>query len=326
MNPSNTTNSTRPVEPERLSPGISTQASAAPVSTNGLSGQSAPVSTQASTEPVSSQASAAPQSVSLLITTYNWPEALQMAARSAFSQSVLPTELIIADDGSKEPTRQAVERLKAQSPVPVIHVWQPDEGFQAARIRNRGIAAASSDYIICIDGDVILDRYFIEDHLKYAEAGCCVCGKRAKLTSKASARILTAGEFVQPRFWNADVKFGYNFYAVRSRWLCARTLYYIRDFQLRPRVMSCNMAFWKADAIAVNGFDEAYTTWGLEDRDFSLRLRHAGIALKCIRFAANQFHLFHPSDAKTAIVNSEQYEQCAAQKRIKAEKGIDQFL
>lgn len=296
MYPSNTTNSTSPMEPERLSPGISTQAPSAS------------------------------QSVSLLITTYNWPEALQMAARSAFSQTVLPTEIIIADDGSKEPTRLTVERLKAESPVPVIHVWQPDEGFQAARIRNRGIAAASGDYIICIDGDVILDRFFIEDHLKYAEKGCCVCGKRAKLTSNASTRILTAGEFVQPWFWNADVKFGYNFYAIRNRWLCARTLYYIRDFQLRPRVMSCNMAFWKTDALSVNGFDEAYTTWGLEDRDFSLRLRHAGIALKCIRFAANQFHLYHPSDAKTAVVNSEQYEQCAAQKRIKAEKGIARFL
>ena len=263
---------------------------------------------------------------SLLITTYNWKEALRLSVESAFRQTLLPREIIIADDGSRDDTRKEIDLLRARSPIPIVHVWQPDEGFQAAKIRNRGIAAASGDYIVCIDGDILLDPYFVEDHLFYAQPGCCVCAKRVKLLPKSTETILARRKFQQPFFLSPQIRFGYNFYAIRNRFLCNCMIYKITDCRLRPRIMSANMAFWKSDAVKVNGFDEAYTTWGLEDRDFSLRLRHAGVALKCLRFAANEFHLYHPSEAKKSVVNSEQFNQCAAQKRIRAEKGLDQYL
>lgn len=261
----------------------------------------------------------------LVITTYNWPKALKLCVESVFSQTVLPLEIVIADDGSGDETRQMVESLKSVSPVPILRVWQPDEGFRAAQSRNRGIAVAHSDYIICVDGDQILEPHFVEDHVFYAESGCCVCGKRVKLTRKYSAMLQEDRGFSPPWFWSPKIRFGYNFYALRSRWLCNRTIIRISDFRLRPRIVSCNMAFWKSDAVRVNGFDEAFTTWGLEDRDFSLRLRHAGVTLKCIRFCANAFHLYHRTRSRDEPLNMRQFMECAAEQRIRAEKGLDQY-
>ncbi|MBQ3348921.1 MAG: glycosyltransferase family 2 protein [Thermoguttaceae bacterium] len=263
---------------------------------------------------------------SLIITTYNWPQALRLSVESVFSQTVLPKEIIIADDGSKEDTRETIEHLRQKSPIPIIHVWQPDEGFQAAKIRNRGIAAASSEYIVFVDGDNILERHFIEDHIFYAQIGRCVCGTRVKFTSPATNKILTTGSFVKPFFLSPKIVFGYNLYAIRNRWLCNRTIREIANYQPRVRARSCNMAFWKSDAVSINGFDEKYTTWGLEDYDFALRLRHAGIALKFIQYAALQYHLFHPKRSKTAIVNHSQFQSCIEMRRIRAEKGLDQYL
>ncbi len=263
---------------------------------------------------------------SLIITTYNWPQALRLSVESVWNQTILPKEIIIADDGSKDETRETVDQLRKQSPISIIHVWQPDEGFQAAKIRNRGIAAASSEYIVIIDGDMILEKHFIEDHINYAQTKRCVCGKRIKIVPWATEQILKSQMFSPPSFLSPRIRFGYNYYAVRNRWLCNRTVQEISDFRPKVRLWSCNMAFWKSDAILVNGFDEEYTVWGLEDQDFSLRMRHAGIALKCIQFAALQYHLYHPTRSKSAVINSKQYQSCIEQLRIRAEKGLDQYL
>ena len=197
---------------------------------------------------------------SLIITTYNWPQALRLSVESVWTQTVLPKEIIIADDGSKEETRETVDQLRKQSPIPIIHVWQPDEGFQLSKIRNRGIAAASSEYIIISDGDCILEPHFIEDHIYYAQAGYSVSGPRVKLVSSATAKILETGNFNKPFFLSPKIRFGYNIYAIRNRWLCNRFVYEVGKLQTKAKFHGSNMAFWKSDAIRINGFDEEYTS------------------------------------------------------------------
>ncbi|MFZ5797313.1 MAG: glycosyltransferase, partial [Thermodesulfobacteriota bacterium] len=90
--------------------------------------------------------------LSLVITTYNWKEALEASLRSSFQQTVLPSEVIVADDGSRSDTGDLVAQLAANSPVPIIHSWQEDKGFRLARSRNRAIAKARGEYIILVDG------------------------------------------------------------------------------------------------------------------------------------------------------------------------------
>lgn len=128
--------------------------------------------------------------VSLVIATYNWPQALECSLKSVLRQSRLPDEVIIADDGSTPQTAALIETYRALFPVPLLHIWQPDEGFQLARIRNKAIAAAQSDYIVQIDGDLVLHRNFISDHCAFSEPGFFATGGRVLLGKSFSEKVL----------------------------------------------------------------------------------------------------------------------------------------
>ena len=129
--------------------------------------------------------------VSLIITTYNRPDALKLVLQSITSQSVLPNEIIIADDGSKNSTKKCIDEFKNFFSIPLIHSWQEDKGFIVAKSRNKAIAKSKFDYIILIDGDVILHDKFIEDHLKHAEMGFFVQGSRVILNKRATEELLS---------------------------------------------------------------------------------------------------------------------------------------
>ena len=81
--------------------------------------------------------------VSILVSTYNWPEALELSIKSMWRQTLLPNEIVIADDGSDEKTRELIARLKRESCVPIVHVWHPDEGFRRTEILNKAIFCRS---------------------------------------------------------------------------------------------------------------------------------------------------------------------------------------
>ena len=104
----------------------------------------------------------------LVVTTYNWPAALDLTLRSIARQSLAPGEVIVADDGSGPETAQVVDRWRGEIAAPLLHLWQPHEGFRLARSRNRAIAAANGDYLIIVDGDMVLHRHFVTDHLSAA--------------------------------------------------------------------------------------------------------------------------------------------------------------
>ena len=93
---------------------------------------------------------AKPQKVTLIVITYNWPAALEQVLNSVARQTRLPDEVIVADDGSTDDTKQLVKSMAAVFPVPVRHIWQEDLGFRAARCRNLGIAASRGDYVVLI--------------------------------------------------------------------------------------------------------------------------------------------------------------------------------
>ena len=128
--------------------------------------------------------------ISVIITTYNRPDALAAVVRACFAQDDLDFEIIIADDGSSDNTQQCVAALQADAPMPLRHVWQEDLGFRAARVRNLGTLAAGGDYIIFLDGDCVPQRDFIRRHRKLAQRGYLVSGSRILLSQDATARTL----------------------------------------------------------------------------------------------------------------------------------------
>jgi len=128
--------------------------------------------------------------ISLIITTFNWKEALELSVLSVFKQTILPSEIIIADDGSDSDTRRLVESLQAISPTPVIHSWQQNKGFRLSRSRNKALANAKGEYIVLIDGDIVIERRFIADHIEAARKGYFVQGSRVLLNSTSTRRAL----------------------------------------------------------------------------------------------------------------------------------------
>lgn len=261
---------------------------------------------------------------SLLISTYNWPEALRLCLLSAFRQRVLPDEIIICDDGSRDATRQLIEKLRPESPVPLIHIWHPDEGFHLARIRNKGIARARYDYILQIDGDIILHPYYVSDQLANAREGFFFTGNRYYLSPDESARLLAQR--------TPDIRIPFVLHTDSWRRLrlpvlqeLLRRYYHWDDEYLYTT--GCNMAFWRQDLLDINGYDESFTGWGWEDTDVALRLINRNIRLQFIRFGAVQFHIHHREASRDR--QNENYARARVtkdQKVTRCRQGVSQYV
>ncbi|MNE17355.1 Chondroitin synthase [compost metagenome] len=261
----------------------------------------------------------------LIISTYNWKEALRLTLSSVLSQTVLPNEVIIADDGSAMDTRSLINDLIKDFPIPLIHIWHEDIGFRLASIRNKSIARASNKYIIQIDGDVILHENFIEDHLMAARPGYLLQGSRVMLGKSISQRLLT-GEKKHINPFDANISRRENGFRIKllSNFLLNRyknryPFYYARG---------ANMSFWKQDIINVNGYNENFEGWGHEDSDLTLRLMNNGVKKSIIKFAAIVYHIFHPENRNNLQESKNRVilEKTLNSKTVWAPIGINQYL
>lgn len=224
---------------------------------------------------------------SLIISTYNWPAALEICLLSVLAQQQPPNEVIIADDGSTEETRQLIARYREKLPVPVHHVWHEDMGFRKTIILNKAVHKSSYEYIVQIDGDVILDKHFIADHLAVAEKDAFVRGTRAMISEERTQQII-ASKNIGLSFLSAGIKHRNN----------ALRLFALRALGVRKKMSSnsvrgSNLAFWKADFIKVNGYDNDLQGWGHEDEELAARFINAGIIKKIVKLCAVQYHLYH---------------------------------
>lgn len=259
---------------------------------------------------------------SLNISTYNWPQALNLCLLSVMAQRVLPDEVIIGDDGSTDETKALIDKFKNEFPVPLIHVWQPDEGFQLARIRNKAIAASTGDYVIQIDGDLILHPDFIADHVDFAKKGSFVTGSRVMLKEGLSARLLKS-ESIKINLFSGEIKNKSNGYRIK----------FLRNYMERYRaddiyyMRGCNMAFWRHDLLQINGYNEALTGWGREDNEIAIRLVNSGIKKRSLKFGAITYHIYHPENKKERLqVNQDILDEAIRAKTTRCENGADQYL
>lgn len=253
--------------------------------------------------------------VSLIISTYNYPGALNLCLQSVLRQTRMPDEILVADDGSRQETKEVIESFVTSLPVPLVHVWHEDRGFRLAAIRNKAIRQAIGEYIIQIDGDIVLERHFIEDHLRYAQKGYFCSGSRAMVSEKKTLEAIDAKVFL-PTLFTAGIKAREN--SLRFPLL---TPYFLNH----KRVNGCNLAFWREDLFAVNGYDEAIEGWGCEDHDLTDRLRRAGIKQHHLKFMAIQYHLYHKSASKDSLsLNREILRRNELTGTIRCERGLEE--
>jgi glycosyltransferase involved in cell wall biosynthesis len=259
--------------------------------------------------------------VSIIITTYNRPDALLLVLLSIEEQIVLPYEVIIADDGSNNDTRKVILNYQKTSQLNIIHSWQEDYGFRAAQSRNKAIAVAKGEYIVLIDGDMILHSSFIHDHINNAEIGYFIQGTRVLLTQKTTKYALKKMK-VNFSFFSKGIKNRKN--SIHSNFL---SKIFLKKQNYLRGIKTCNMGFFKKDSIDINGFNNGFQGWGREDSEFAVRLINNGIKRKNIHCNVIQFHLWHVEENRESLVQNELILKSSIEnKSIWCEKGIDKFL
>lgn len=264
-------------------------------------------------------------SCTLLISTYNWPPALNVCLQSVLKQNVLPGEIVICDDGSKIETRTLINEFKKTCPIPVKHVWQEDDGFRAAQIRNKGFAIAECDYIIEIDGDLILHESFIKDHLRFKREASFVTGSRVLISPELTQKILSdkmldnswSSKNMVNVFNRMHIPFLQNLFAS----------WYKQKGRHKYHARGCNMAFWKKDLISVNGYNEDFVGWGKEDSELAIRLMNNNVKKRFIKFGAICYHLHHSKVSREREETNDVLMLKTANDKITwAKNGLDKYL
>lgn len=262
------------------------------------------------------------EEVSLVVSTYNRPDALEACLESVRRQRTLPGEVIVADDGSGPSTGAVISRLKKDFPIPLIHVWHEDKGFRLAKIRNRAMAQTRGKYIVQTDGDMLLSPLFISDHIRFARENHYVKGVRVRLDRKTTIQRCALPRGKTPGLLSR----GLNDRLKAVRFLPAAAWFASHFKKGKAYGLGCNMAFFKKDLLAVNGYDESFEGWGREDDDIAHRMHRAGIRMRDLRFAAICFHLWHHENSRSDM--EENMRLCHERDQagtIRAEKGIDQY-
>jgi glycosyltransferase involved in cell wall biosynthesis len=255
----------------------------------------------------------------VVVTTYNRPSELGRVLGALLIQSKLPHEVIVADDGSGPETGELLREFASGAPFPVVHSWQDDKGFRAARSRNLAVRKSTGDYIIFLDGDCVVERTFIEDHLRLAERGCFVQGKRVLVSRKAS-------EGFGPELANSRGRL--LLLALSGRISNSHHIMRLPAFPASRGssmrgIKTCNMGVFREDLFAVNGFDEAFEGWGREDSEFASRLYRLGLMRKDHPFMAVCFHLWHAEVARGSLErNDEMLAKALESGLLRCEQGI----
>ena len=259
--------------------------------------------------------------VSLIITTYNSPAALFLVLQSVERQSTLPVDVVVADDGSNNETKKLIKKFQSTTSLKIVHSWQKDKGFRASKSRNKAIAQSGTDYLILIDGDVILHPKFIQDHIKNAEIGCFIQGTRVLLSKHATEKTYNKESVIFSCFSNG-IKNRKN--AIHSDFL---SKFFLKKKKYLSRIKTCNMSFHRDDFINVNGFNNDFEGWGREDSEFAARLINSGISLKSVRFNAIQFHLWHAENTRAMLRKNDLLLKSTIKGNSKwCNNGIDKYL
>lgn len=260
-------------------------------------------------------------SCALLVSTYNWPEALKLFLLSVEKQEVMPDEILIADDGSRPDTKKLIDSFRDRIPSTIHHVWHEDEGFRKTFILNKALAKCTSDYIIQIDGDCILHPKTVSDHLNLAERGMYIYGTRVHLKIAYVPEIIAANKisfsFFHPALGKRPRRLRIPFISSLGK----------KEDMVSPKLRGCNMSFWKSDIVDINGFNEDIHGWGRSDSELAIRMHNIGIKTIRMKFMGFVYHLDHIESDKSRFQLNDKVQQDAVENKIVwATNGLDKYL
>ena len=261
--------------------------------------------------------------ISVIVTTYNREDALDAALRALAHQTDRNFEIIIADDGSRDDTARVIDDWRRR--LPLKHVRHEHQGFRGGEIRNRGIRASSGGLCIFLDGDCLAGACFVAAHRRLHEPGWFVTGNRILLSRELTDTVL-AGRLAAEQ-WNFPALLRQRLRGGVNRLLPTVHLPLGPLRKLQPDrwqgAQTCNLAVARRDLDRIDGFDCAYTGWGLEDSDLVVRLLHAGVRRKDGRFATGVLHLWHPQNDRSRLPdNRTRLDDVIGGSRVRALHGL----
>jgi len=263
-------------------------------------------------------------SLAVVISTYNQADFLRLTLEGYRRQTDLNFCIYIADDGSKPESKQLVQTIQADFPVPIHHLWHADDGFRKARIHNRVIQQISQSHTLLTDGDCIPLPGLIAAHRHYAGENYFISGSRILLSRACSQRVcrLHAFETARSKVWWIQQRLCSNINRLLPLLLSPSLSE--PSVQLEG-IRGCHLSCPTAALIRINGFDEQFEGWGREDSDLTARLLHAGFQRRNLR-GTPVLHLWHQEFSRQRLAeNDDLLQACLNEKRIKAICGLDQF-
>jgi glycosyltransferase involved in cell wall biosynthesis len=260
-------------------------------------------------------------SLALIINTFDQPDYLARVLTAVSRQPEPPGEVLLADDGSGEETRRVFADWSGRQRLRTRHLWQKNEGFRRARILNLAIAAATSEYVVFLDGDTLPHPQMVADHRALAQPGVFVQGHRA-LVEQSAAAWFGLGELSADRrraLWRGQLRGLKNAWRWPLPWSGYPTHW--------RGIRGCNLAVWREDLLRVNGYNEDFTGWGREDSELAVRLMNSGLRRRDLRGRALCYHLWHPPASRARLAdNDSRLAQAIQQAQSRCEHGVDQHL
>ena len=271
-----------------------------------------------------------PRRVSVIVSTYNQPRALERVLWGFAVQTHRDFELVVADDGSRADTAELVDAVRREAMLDVRYVWHEDDGFRKTEILNRAIVAASGDYCIFTDGDCIPRDDFVATHVRLAAPRTFLSGGYLKLPAVVSERVtvddVVSGRVADPAWLRAQ---GWRPGRRALRLLRTPVVAAALD-RLTPTGATWNghnASTWRDALLAVNGFD-LDMRYGGEDRALGERLVNLGYRGCQIRFRAPCLHLDHARpymDEAVIRANQAIRQRIRRERETRARLGIEQL-
>jgi hypothetical protein len=257
--------------------------------------------------------------LSLIVSAYNQRESLEKILRGLSLQNSPLDEILIADDGSTDGTEELINQWRTKMFAPVQHFWHPDDGFRKTTILNKSVAATTGEYLVFLDGDCVPHPKFVADHRALAEPGFWVQGRRCFVREPFVAQFIPGT--TSPWQWALRGRIARPAKSVRLPFPIIR-----RDRGQRG-ILGCNIAYWRNDIVAVNGFDESYQGRGMgADSDLGSRIYNLGRARKFVYGRALVYHLDHPIMPRPHFdANKARLDEVLRSGKTRCEQGLDQY-
>lgn len=260
--------------------------------------------------------------LSVVVDTYEWPEALHAVLLGLADQSDRDFDVVIADDGSGPATAELAEGWKAY--LRLTHVRQDDDGYRLARVRNLGALEAAGDYLVFLNSDTVPRRQFVQAMRKAAIPGWFLAGKRLLLSRELSRRVLA--DQVPIHRWSLP------HWALHSGEVTPLAALTPRDrrrpwrdglpeFVPHADGYGFLLGISRADFERVNGYDMRFAEWGGEDVDMAVRLRRAGLRCGWAGPQSTLLHLWHETRKPAERPNDPLLRETEAADRIEALEG-----